>query len=165
MKEKINLRQSKLQSISEGLIDFIEDFQDLSKSEKEHVVQIVDNSDRYGLDSFYNVLEEYKSEHKADIKNINKVKRLRKCLYGVLIFNTIEIMYGLPSLPTTLGYIVLLLVIASSAVCYSTYYKITGKKRMSAVIGILSLFVLINMFVTWNIISKANDYIEHNAKI
>lgn len=99
-----------------------------------------------------------------DREKVNSIKKLRKYLYIIMVFDVILSFKGIPKEESILSIICLVLLILSGIICGIINFKVTDKKGVSIVIGVLSLFVMANVFVTGNVIYKTNDYLKNNEQ-
>lgn len=104
------------------------------------------------------------SENYYDREKINKLNGLKKYLYIIMVSDVILFFTGIPNQSNILSIIFLFLLVLAGIICGIIYFKVTGKKGVSIVIGILSLFVVFNIFVTGYVIYKTNNYLKENIK-
>lgn len=98
-----------------------------------------------------------------DKKDILKIKNYKKYLYIIMIFDIIRI-FGKNPTEEIFKAIILLLTILAGFIRGTIYFKVTGKKRTSIFLGILSCFNIINIFVTVEVLSKVKSYLNNNIE-
>lgn len=99
-----------------------------------------------------------------DREKVNSVKKLKKYLYIIMVFDVILSFKGIPKEESILSIICVTLLILAGIICGIINFEVTDKKGVSIVIGVLSLFVMANVFVTGNVICKTNDYLKNNEQ-
>lgn len=82
----------------------------------------------------------------------------------ILIFDCILFFIGFPKNNMTITALFIAFDICAAIICGITYYKVSGKKVVASIFGVLCLFLGVNIVITIIIIVKTHNFISKKKK-